>query len=135
MVAWPRLEALPAAAGDPLLGSLPPGAAGLHWNEDGLEPPPGAVELLRRVDGPGSRARAFRAGRFAWGVQFHPEVDDEILAGWYRDWPAACAQAGVSVPRARAADARHMRDQRALAEAIFGGFARVVATRAAHVAA
>src|SRR4051812_19649362 len=31
MVAWPALEPLPAAAGDPLFGALPAGAVGLHW--------------------------------------------------------------------------------------------------------
>jgi GMP synthase (glutamine-hydrolysing) len=125
-LAWPRLDALPAAEGDPLFGALPAGAAALHWNEDGFEPPPGAVELVRR---PGEGATAFRAGRCAWGVQFHPEVDEAILDGWYRDWPESCAKAGVSPAIARAADARHLRDQRALSEAIFGGFGRVVAAR------
>ena len=134
MVAWPRIAPLPAAAGDPLFGALPPGAAALHWNEDGVEPPPGAVELVRRPAA-GAGASAFRVGRRAWGVQFHPEVDEAILDGWYRDWPAACGQAGVSVARARAADARHLRGQRALADAIFGGFARVVARRGARVPA
>jgi GMP synthase (glutamine-hydrolysing) len=76
LVAWPALEPLPGGAGDPLLGALPAGAAGLHWNEDGFEPPPGAVELLRRPAG--GRADAFRYGR-AWGVQFHPEVDPATL--------------------------------------------------------
>lgn len=128
MVDWPQIEALPAAAGDPLFGSLPAGAVALHWNEDGFEPPPGAVELVRRV---GSGVAAFRFGPCAWGVQFHPEVNQAILDGWYRDWPDACGQAGVRVEDARAADARHLGGQAALARAIFGGFARVVAARCA----
>ena len=37
---WLELHALPAADGDPVLGSLPPGAAGVHWNEDGFSLPP-----------------------------------------------------------------------------------------------
>src|SRR3954454_7375149 len=126
-LAWPPLEPLDAAAGDPLFGALPDPASALHWNEDGFEPPPGAVELVRR---PGEGATAFRFGPGAWGVQFHPEVDEAILEGWYRDWPDSCAKAGVSTPRARAADARHLRDQRALSEAVFGGFGRIVAERA-----
>ena len=36
-----------------------------------------------------------------------------------------------SLAQARAADARHLPAQRALSDAIFGGFARVVAERAA----
>ncbi len=135
MVAWPALEPLPAAGDDPLFGALPEGAVALHWNEDGFEPPPGAVELVRRVGGPGSGAAAFRFGACAWGVQFHPEVDAAILEGWYRDWPAASAQAGVSVEAARAADARHLAGQDELSRAIFGGFARVVAARFARAGA
>jgi GMP synthase-like glutamine amidotransferase len=124
LVAWPALEALDAAREDPLFGALPDGAAGLHWNEDGLSPPPGAVELLR------SPGAAFRIGDCAWGVQFHPEVDEAALEGWYRDWPYALDEAGVDAAAARAADAQHLPDQRALSEALFGGFARVVAARA-----
>ena len=58
-----------------MLGSLPAGAMALHWNEDGFEPPPAAVELLRR---PGGSVEGFRYGDRAWGVQFHPEVDLRI---------------------------------------------------------
>ena len=125
LVAWPPLKPLPAAHGDPLLGSLPLDAAGLHWNEDGFEPPPGAVELLRR---PAGSAEAFRVGACAWGVQFHAEVDEDVLEGWYRDWGAdALPEAGVTEAAARAADATHLPGQRALSEALFGGFARVAA--------
>jgi GMP synthase (glutamine-hydrolysing) len=131
LLAWPAAEVLPAAAGDPVLGALPAGAVALHWNEDGFEPPPGAVELVRRH---GAGATAFRFGPCAWGVQFHPEADEAILDGWYRDWPDECAQAGVDEADARAADARHLPGQRALSEAIFGGFGRVVAERAGRVA-
>jgi GMP synthase (glutamine-hydrolysing) len=127
LLAWAPLERLPAAAGDPVVGALPPGAAGLHWNEDGIEPPAGAVELLRR---PAAGAEAFRVGARAWGVQFHPEVDAQALEGWYRGWPYAPGQAGVSVAAAHAADSRGLPGQRALSEAIFGGFAGVVAGRA-----
>jgi GMP synthase (glutamine-hydrolysing) len=128
MLAWTPLEPCAAAAGDPLFGALAAGAMGLHWNEDGFEPPPGAVELLRR---PGGSAEAFRVGDCAWGVQFHPEVDDAALEGWYRDWPAELESAGVAEADARAADALHLPAQRALSDALFGGFARVVAARAA----
>jgi GMP synthase (glutamine-hydrolysing) len=148
MLAWTPLEPLPAAAGDPVLGALPAGAVGLHWNEDGFEPPPGAIELLRRPaprhdgtasgdggaasgDG-GATAEAFRIGPCAWGVQFHAEVPGSELDGWYRDWgPSGLAAAGVTEAQARAADALHLPAQRALSDAIFGGFARVVAERAA----
>jgi GMP synthase (glutamine-hydrolysing) len=93
---------------------------GLHWNEDGFEPPPGAVELLKRPDG---FCEAFRVQR-AVGIQFHPEVDAAVLDGWYAEWGDVLEPAGVTEADARAADARHLPGQAALAEAIFGDFAR-----------
>jgi GMP synthase (glutamine-hydrolysing) len=125
-LAWRTLERLPAADGDPVLGALPAGAAGVHWNEDGFAVPPGAVELLRSPAGSGE---GFRAGRRAWGVQFHPELDEPALEHWYETWPYALGEAGVGEAQARAADRAHMAGQAALSEAIFGGFARVVAGR------
>jgi GMP synthase (glutamine-hydrolysing) len=126
MVEWMPIAPLPAADGDPVLGALPEGAMALHWNEDGFEPPAGAVELLARV---GAGAEAFRVGDRAWGVQFHPEVHPEGLEGWYVDATGELEEAGVTEEQARAADVVHLPGQRALSEALFGGFARVVAAR------
>ena len=129
MVTWAPIEPLAAASGDPVMGSLPDGAMALHWNEDGFEPPPGAVELLARV---AAGAEAFRVGESAWGVQFHPEVDTEALEGWYAVGERELSEAAVAETDARALDARYMPGQAALSEALFGGFARVVAARAVH---
>ena len=114
---------------DPVLGQIPPGGHALHWNEDGIEPPSGAVEVLARPRG--SRAEGFRIGRLAWGVQFHPEVDAVALDGWYANWGELLEPAGKTVAGARRADARHLPGQAALSTAIFGAFARLVRTRPA----
>jgi GMP synthase (glutamine-hydrolysing) len=122
---WLPLVSLAAAEGDPVLGSLPPGAAGVHWNEDGFALPAEAVELLRSPAGTGE---GFRIGERSWGVQFHPELDGPAIDDWYVDWHTALESAGVAEEDARAADREHLPGQRALSEAIFGGFARVVAS-------
>src|SRR5690606_1989623 len=111
------------------------GAHALHWNQDGIEPPPGATEIYARP--PGGRAEGFRLRR-AWGVQFHPEVDAPALEHWYADWSDLLAPAGTTLGAARAADARHLPGQTELSAAIFGAFAREVAggeRRAGAVAA
>src|SRR4051812_18272946 len=101
----------------------------LHWNEDAIEPPPGATELLERG---GLGCAAFRIGS-GLGIQFHADVDGPTLDGWYArygDWVTA---AGVELAAAQAADAEHLPGQPATAEAIFGGFvrrARAARTRA-----
>jgi GMP synthase (glutamine-hydrolysing) len=132
LVTWHPLRVI---ADDPVLGAIPAGAHGLHWNEDGFEPPPDAVEVYERPQG--GRAEGFRIGRLAWGVQFHPEVDAQALEGWYAAFPYALDQARVTEAGARDADARHLPGQAALSAAIFGAFARVVrearpAGRSAH---
>src|SRR5215208_4192323 len=123
-LAWRELQRLPAAEGDPVLGALPPGAAAVHWNEDGFSLPPGALELLRSPAGSGE---GFRVGGRSWGVQFHPELDEDTLERWYERWDYALGEAGVGEEEARAADRVRLPRQRALSDAIFGGFARVVA--------
>ena len=101
----------------------------LHWNEDGIEPPPGATELLERG---GRGCAAFRLGS-AWAIQFHADVDGGVLERWYEDYGDWVEQAGVTVDAARAADAEHLPGQGQTAAAIFGGFvtrARAARTRA-----
>jgi GMP synthase (glutamine-hydrolysing) len=122
LVAWSPIRVL--ETGDPVLGAIGAGAHALHWNEDAIEPPPTATELLERPQG--GRAEGFRIGRFAWGVQFHPEVDAQALDGWYAAWGSVLAPAGVTEAGARAADARHLPGQAGLSSAIFGAFARLV---------
>jgi GMP synthase (glutamine-hydrolysing) len=122
-----RWHPLTVIAEDPVLGAIPPGAHALHWNQDGFEPPPGAVEVYERPRG--GRAEGFRVGRLAWGVQFHPEVDQKAVDGWYAGWPDAVTEAGTTEAAARAADAMHLPAQAALSTAIFGAFRRLVAQR------
>jgi len=127
MITWAQVQRLPAGEGDPVVGSLPSPFAALHWNEDAFGVPPGAVELLARA-GPGGEA--FRFGSSAWGVQFHCEADPVAVEAWYER--ANLNAAGVTEEDARAADERHMPGQREVAEALFGGFGRVVAQHAAN---
>jgi GMP synthase-like glutamine amidotransferase len=126
IVDWVEVQKLPAAADDPVVGPLPERVRALHWNEDGFTVPPEGVELLSRATEAGE---AFRWRDNAWGIQFHPEADDQILNGWYADvdW---LGEAGVEEAAAREADQVHLPGQRATADQIFGGFADFVMRRA-----
>lgn len=126
-VGWRELHPLPAARDDALLGSLPAPAMALHWNEDCFSLPPTAVELAAPA-GPG--CEAFRHGASAWGIQFHPEVDAEVLEAWYGAEAGWLEEAGVSEAQARAADRRHLDGQARTGAALFGAFAAVVRERA-----
>lgn len=125
-VVWRTLERLRDAASDPLVGALPERVPALHWNEDVFDLPRGATELLGpRVDG----VEAFRGGRSAYGLQFHPEVDASALERWYADYESWLAQSGVDERAARAADTDHERAQAEAAHRLFTAFAAIVANR------
>jgi GMP synthase-like glutamine amidotransferase len=65
------------AAADPVFGGLPAELATFQWHGDTFDLPDGAVLL---AESPLYRNQAFRVGK-AYGVQFHLELDEAILAG------------------------------------------------------
>ncbi len=74
------VELTPAAATDPVFGSLPPNFATLQWHGETYELPPGAVQLARSER---YEQQAFVVGR-AYALQFHLEVDAELAGEWMR---------------------------------------------------
>ena len=80
-IGWYEVELTPEAEDDPVLGSLPRRFTAFQWHYYTYDVPAGAVELAR------SRmcTQAFRLGRAAWGVQFHPEVTAAQIASWLAD--------------------------------------------------
>ncbi|OUM02870.1 glutamine amidotransferase [Variovorax sp. JS1663] len=71
------VELTAEAVDDPLLKALPAHfqAQVVHW-QSALRLPPGAVRLAGNAFEP---HQAFRVGPRAWGLQFHPEFDDEVM--------------------------------------------------------
>jgi GMP synthase-like glutamine amidotransferase len=123
IVRWHEARKLAAADGDPLFGTLPDPVPALYWNEDVCDLPDGADLLVEPIREGVSAFRA--AGAPAWGVQFHPDVDREVLEEWLLDYgdeiddPAAFRQASGA----------RMAAQDAASRALFAGFARLVARR------
>jgi len=72
----------PAVLLDPLLAGFAGEDRAVFWNQDVvLAMPPGGEVLATALDG------TVQAARFAptvWGVQFHPEVDQPVVAAWAR---------------------------------------------------
>lgn len=68
----------PAGKADALLTGLPDPFVSFAWHNDSFAIPPGATHLARTDVCPG---QVFRAAN-AWGLQFHPEVDAQIIAEW-----------------------------------------------------
>jgi GMP synthase-like glutamine amidotransferase len=61
---------------------LIPGGKWFEWHFDTWTLPPGATEIARTTNA----SQAFMLGR-ALGLQFHPEVDHDLLDGWLADDP------------------------------------------------
>ena len=119
----------PAAADDPVLSSLRPGAPVLQWHWEEMDRlPPGAVLL---ATSPAYPHQAFRLGPAAWGVQGHPEVTPGITADWAREDSPLLLAAGREpadlVAEVEAQTPRLVQTWRPVARA----FAAVVGSRAA----
>ncbi|MEW6595742.1 MAG: glutamine amidotransferase [Thermodesulfobacteriota bacterium] len=72
------VELLPAAADDPLFAGLPSTfPAHAFHSQSVLSLPPGATLLARNHFEP---RHGFRIGECAWGVQFHPEYTQAVMA-------------------------------------------------------
>ena len=69
----------PTAAGAAI---FPPDLHVYQWHREGFEIPRGAVRLAGGDTFPN---QAFRFGERAYGLQFHPEVDRQIVNGWAGD--------------------------------------------------
>lgn len=75
-----RVELLTSAQDDPLFGHMPNTfSAQLTHKQSVLSLPPGAVLLGYNEHEP---HQAFRVGKCAWGVQFHPEFSHAIMRAY-----------------------------------------------------
>lgn len=88
------VETTEAAAQDPLFQGLPERfAAHVVHRQSALKLPPGAVCLAGNAF---EAHQAFRVGETAWGVQFHPEFDEEAIRG-YIDIAAGAQHNGAAL--------------------------------------
>jgi GMP synthase-like glutamine amidotransferase len=78
-VGWFSVEVNDDGAADPVIGALPRRVDAFQWHYYTFELPDGAVELARSK----AASQAFRLGDRAWGIQFHAEVDGEMLGRWF----------------------------------------------------
>jgi GMP synthase (glutamine-hydrolysing) len=77
-IGWFEVELTPEGASDPVVGALPARFEAFEWHSYAFEVPSNGVLLARNP----VCAQAFKVGKAAWGVQFHPEVTREMLEAW-----------------------------------------------------
>jgi GMP synthase (glutamine-hydrolysing) len=69
-----------AAVDDELMRGLLGPRRAMHWNDDVvIDLPEGAVRLATASTG---EVQAARHAPTVWGIQWHPEVDDGLVAAW-----------------------------------------------------
>jgi GMP synthase (glutamine-hydrolysing) len=111
-----RVKLLPGAAADPLFAGAPESFVALHWHFDAFTLPPGAAPLAGSTLTP---LQAFRFGERAWGVQFHLEMDAELLRSFVDNGAADLSAAGVDAEALLAGSRRELPRMEALAGPFF----------------
>lgn len=74
-----RVDLNEAGSRDPLFAGVDASFVTFQLHNDSFTPPPAATLLATSAVCP---AQAFRLGRTAYAVQFHPEVDRSIVSCW-----------------------------------------------------
>lgn len=93
-IGWRSIELDPAASADPVFADLPSPTTVFQLHNDTLELPDGATRLAHSPEAPN---QAFRWGRSVYGVQFHPEMTEQMVREWSADsrlpeWPETPAR-------------------------------------------
>jgi len=96
-----RVELTTAGRLDPVFGPEYSGLSGttvpcFHWHQDTFTLPDGAVHLAATRRYP---HQAFRVGTFAYGLQFHVEVDAELAENWRPLLPGGVTLSAEEVAR------------------------------------
>jgi GMP synthase (glutamine-hydrolysing) len=91
------------ARGERLFATVAEGSRAVQWNNDiALALPEGTAILAETPDGV---PQAIRIGDAAWGIQFHPEVDADMVAAWAADErPRPGASEAIEAIRAAAGE-------------------------------
>ena len=91
---------VPIAPAAPADGLFPEPLHVYHWHNEGFEVPAGGEALATGAVFP---VQAFRYGRRAYGVQFHPEMQEDILRTWCREAAHRLREPGAQPPSAQLA--------------------------------
>jgi GMP synthase (glutamine-hydrolysing) len=124
-IGWFDVRLTDAGRADPLLGALPERFTAYQWHSYAFDLPEGAVPLAASDACP----QAFRLGDAAWGVQFHPEVNEKILEEWFGDYrsDADAVRLGFDPQAARAELPAHLPAWNAIGARLFDRFLEVAA--------
>lgn len=119
-----RVDATPEGREDPVASSFAPDMRVLLFHEDAFDLPPNAEPLLTDASG---KEQAFRFGR-AYGMQFHFEPTESLIAGWCDMMPNFEEEWGVSKDDLLRQARECLPGQQAACKATFASFASMLET-------
>lgn len=122
-IGWYPVTMTEAAADDPLWAGVAPVWTGFHWHGDVHGLPPGATLLARSAFTP---CQAFRAGRHAYGLQFHMEVTHPIIDGWLATFTQEQQEGVQGSDQILAGADAHLAAMQDIAARVFGRWARLI---------
>jgi GMP synthase (glutamine-hydrolysing) len=120
--AWTKVDMLPEAASDPVIGSMGKTVDAFQFHYDSFELPENAT-VLGESDG---TIEAFRVGSSAWATQFHPEVGLSQQLAWLSTYRGAFIREGIDVDEQIAKSHELAASYRKQAWDLSGAFAKQV---------
>jgi GMP synthase (glutamine-hydrolysing) len=109
-IGWYDLHLTDAGQADPMLGKLAPRTPVFQWHGYTFDLPEGAVQLARTDT---CEQQAFRWGDSAYGLQFHPEVDEPLIERWLEKPEHADELCHPALPHGRETIREHTRERAA----------------------
>jgi len=124
-IGWYPLWMRPEAKRDPLFAEFPPKLEMFQWHGESFELPYGSTLLASSQL---YLHQAFRYGKAAYGLQFHAEMTQPMIAEWRREGEEEIAKAGLMGrwENIEAENARYLRPLQSLGEKAMRGFASLL---------
>jgi len=122
-IGWYRLTLHQAAAADLMLSGAPRAFTAFHWHGDVFDLPAGAVGLARSAQ---TSWQGFRYGPNAWGLLFHMEVTEPLVAAMVQAFPDELAGAGLQGREILAQAAAHLPTLERIARGAFARWAELL---------
>ena len=119
-IGWYPVRLRPETKDDRLLRGLPEEFVACHWHGDIFDLPAGAVPLASSEL---TELQAFRYGDRAWGLLFHAEMTQQIVAALVNEFGEGLKRVGIDGDAIVASAPRHLAGLGSIAETIFSRWA------------
>ena len=119
-IGWYPVRLRPEAKDDRLLRGVPEEFVACHWHSDIFDLPAGAVALASSEL---TELQGFRYGDNAWGLLFHAEMTQRIVAALVSEFGEGLKRVGIDGDEILASAPRHLAGLSKIAETIFSRWA------------